>query len=79
MDPELREKIKFELLGTCESVGHYIDRLNLDLSDDDLEDEMLTANIETCPHCGWWMESGDLLDDDGNVVGCDQCRDDDEA
>jgi hypothetical protein len=71
---ELRSEIASAVEGTCMTVGAMVERYDLDISDDDLEDELLTAGIECCPGCGWWMESCELVDEDGEAGACDQCR-----
>ena len=46
--------------------GFQIDSLEADLAD---------CNLERCPGCEWWFESGELVDDEGELVGCPECRD----
>jgi len=78
------EDISEMLNGTCDSIESALSRLDLEdkLDVSEVEDRLLDVNLERCPHCEWWCESGELVDDDGNVVGCDSCRthndDDDE-
>jgi hypothetical protein len=38
-----------------------------------LEDD-LCEFVERCQGCDWWMHPGELVDEEGEVVGCDQCR-----
>ena len=50
-------------------------------SDEDITEAALTYGIECCQHCGWWMESRELVPDtqtEGDspaLVGlCFDCR-----
>lgn len=73
-----REKLSYYLEGTCQSLDNAIERLELD-PDVDWEDEMLSANMETCLGCGWWHSSGDLVHENEEDIGyCDQCKGEDE-
>lgn len=70
---EKREELKDYLLGTCLSLDHAIEQLELDL-EVDWEDEILSANVELCLGCGWWYESGDLVHEDEADTGyCEDC------
>ena len=62
------------LLGTCKLADDAIDRFDLLIEAGELEDALVGISVEICPHCGWWMESSALVDESGDVVGCDQCR-----
>jgi hypothetical protein len=44
------------------------------LTADELEELLLDNNVERCPGCDWYCESGELLDDEDNLVGCRDCR-----
>lgn len=72
-DEQLR-KIAEHLEGTCSLISSVLDKLELDFDPSDVEDRLLSLNVERCSGCDWWMESSDLVDADGEVVGCDQCR-----
>lgn len=55
------------------SIDSAVEFLELD-PDVDWEDEMLTANMEMCLGCGWWMESSELVhEDDADTGYCEQC------
>ena len=66
------------LIGTPDTVWSALTNL---FGDDDLYDyqDVLEAleelNLERCALCEWWFEAGELVDDEGIVVGCGQCRD----
>jgi hypothetical protein len=66
------------LQGTCQSMESLLEFLELNVDPEDIEIEMEIMNLEKCPFCGWWMESYELINDDGDIVGCEQCRDDEQ-
>lgn len=68
------ENVYRYLEGTCNSAHMAIEYFDLDCTIEDVEEAMLDMNLEQCPMCGWWTESCELVDDEGDVVGCDQCR-----
>lgn len=35
---------------------------------------MLDANLERCPSCDYWVECGELVDEDGEDQVCDSCH-----
>jgi len=74
MTDKLNENVLSYLEGTCNSIEAAIERFDLDASVEEIESYTLDNNLECCPGCGWWMESHELIDEDDNVVGCDQCR-----
>ena len=74
MDDLHLEKVRAYLEGTCNSLDIALERFDIALEVEDLEDMLLDLGIERCPDCGWWMESSELVDEDSEVVGCDQCR-----
>jgi len=39
-----------------------------------LEADPAICNLGRCPGCGWWFEVGELVDDAGDLVGCQDCR-----
>lgn len=45
-----------------------------ELSGEGLVDAMLTLNLEPCPLCGRWTESGSLLNDMDEVDCCYACE-----
>jgi len=59
-------------LGTCNSEAEIAE--HFDIEEEDVIDLLLDANVERCPGCDWWHEAGELVNDDGELVGCDQCR-----
>lgn len=71
------------LQGTCHSVIGAMAHFDLDESEydpSDVEADLSSvSNIEICPGCGWWFEAGELTDDEGEPVGCVDCRKDEEA
>lgn len=74
MEREALMDIGHDLRGTCETLASYVARKELDIDPEDLEDELLNVSTETCPVCEWWMESCDLVDEDGEPCPCEQCR-----
>jgi hypothetical protein len=71
------ERIYHVLIGTPDTIQSALTNL---FGDDELYDvqDVLEAleelNLERCAVCDWWFEAGALIDDVGNVVGCEQCR-----
>lgn len=63
------------VLGTCWSEAEIADRFDIDI--DDVTEKLLDENIELCPMCGWWHESGELTDvddPDDETIACPDCR-----
>lgn len=77
---ELTDEIKQYFIGSSNSTYSAIERFDLDTDDNNLEDALISANIERCPGCDWWYESHELVNAAGDVVGCSDCspRDADE-
>jgi hypothetical protein len=72
---ELAEQIADKLLGTCDTITRYLDE-HPEVDANDLEDALVSLNVERCKGCDWWHESC-MLDgggDDGWVGYCDDCR-----
>jgi hypothetical protein len=67
-------RVAAHLEGTCAGVEAVIDRFELHVEPDALEDALLDVSLERCPGCGWWMASSALVDEEGSVVGCEECR-----
>lgn len=68
------DKIYNYLEGTCNSPAQAVDYFDLKCSPEEVEEKMLDMGIEICPGCGWWVESGELVDENGEVVFCENCR-----
>lgn len=66
--------IGYDLRGTCETPAGYIKRKELALTPEELVDRLLDVSTERCPACQWWMESCELVDEDGEPCPCEQCR-----
>lgn len=68
-----RNRLAHHLEGTCMTLEVAVEHLGLD-PEVDWEDEMLSANLETCLGCGWWMESNELVHEDDEDTGyCGDC------
>ena len=67
------DQIKHALLGTSDGMHNIIERFNLVVTEDELEDLVADTNIERCPECDWWYESFELVNAAGDVVGCADC------
>jgi len=63
-----------EVLGSCSTLDILLDRLDLIISVEEAEEYLLDHGVESCPFCGWWVESGELVDEYGEPSGCEQCR-----
>ena len=74
MEREELVELGYALRGTCETLGAFIERKELDIAPDELEDLLLDVSTECCSGCGWWMESSDLVDEDDEPCQCAQCR-----
>ena len=72
------DEVADAIIGTCDTTRKYIewlfDKYGIKITSDQLKDELLSRNIEICPGCGWWCESDELVDEDSNVVFCENCR-----
>ena len=68
------ERVADRLMGSCANVEDVLDELEIEADPDEVEAALSGVYVERCPGCAWWMESGELLNDDGDAVGCDQCR-----
>lgn len=69
------DRLVHHVQGTCLSVAHAVEQLDLDEAID-WEDKLLDRNIELCGVCGWWHESCELEFDDERGFGiCQQCLD----
>lgn len=66
-----------ELLGdTHPDIKKDMESLPIQLEEELIEDDLEEINIERCYLCGWWCESWELINSDGDVVGCHDCRND---
>lgn len=66
------------LLYTADSASIAAERLGLgEIDESDLEDQLLSVNVERCPHCEWWCESAHIVLDEGEgvAIGCYSCLD----
>ncbi|MCH8491111.1 MAG: hypothetical protein LAT81_14445 [Oceanicaulis sp.] len=75
-------EIQDELEGTCTSISQIIDRHDLCIDEDDLEDQLLNQPkpIERCGGCEWWFSVTDLEFDESRGAGfCTQCESEDDA
>ena len=55
-------------VGTADGPGELAERFDVD--EDDVEEILADLNVETCPGCGWWVESGELADENGDEQHC---------
>ncbi|KKN29328.1 hypothetical protein LCGC14_0845380 [marine sediment metagenome] len=72
-----RDQIVEHFLGTCNNVFTAEDVFDFEITPEDTEEALLDRNVEACQGCGWWFESGELVDpDDEEIIGyCEDCRD----
>ena len=69
------KKIASDLLGSQMSEGEYIEKNELDISEEELIENVLDENVESCPSCQTWVECYEFLDENGDEDGyCDNCR-----
>jgi DNA-directed RNA polymerase sigma subunit (sigma70/sigma32) len=63
------------LLGTADSPEKVAEKLDLPYdSVEELETIASDANLEQCSECEWWVEAGELVDEDGEVTVCSSCQ-----
>jgi hypothetical protein len=67
-------RVATAVLGTASSLDDVVERLELDVDVDTVEDQLVDVSVERCDGCGWWCESSELVDDTDEVVGCESCR-----
>lgn len=61
-------------IGTAESPAALVERFDLDVGPGELEDLLIDWNIEICIYCGYWVDCGDLdEDDDTGDLMCQDC------
>lgn len=71
------EKVKDDLLGTCQSIATVVERHELECQEDEVEDRLLDEPnaVELCGVCNWWHNPCDLeWNDELNAGVCDQCK-----
>ena len=68
------DRLAEHLTGTCREVPNALELLEIDASLEEAEEALEGRNLERCSGCDWWFDAGELIDDDGNVVGCYKCR-----
>lgn len=70
-------EIAFEVQGSCQTTWAIADQYDVD--EDEVEEGLLEHNIEACPHCGFWVESCDILfGQNDEPVACYGCSDPDD-
>jgi len=73
------EELQDEIEGTCLSLSEIIERHDLDVLEEDLQDRLLdgVSPVELCGGCEWWFRSADLEFDEARNSGiCSQCEED---
>lgn len=66
-------KVIEKLEGTCKSLDYIIEYFDLEISIDDLENQLLDYNVERCEICDYWITDLGELDEDTNKVMCWSC------
>lgn len=70
---ELTDQDCEDLLGYLFGYANILEKYDITL--EELEDAALNKNIECCEHCGIWVESWDLFNDEEQIDGhCNNCR-----
>jgi hypothetical protein len=74
--PRLTEEQVSEIVDTVTGYanGYTSAMAQFDIEAEDLDELLANANIEKCDGCDWYFESGELIDDNEEVVGCKDCR-----
>lgn len=60
------------VIGTCKSPAEIAEHFDIPI--DDIEEILLDNNIEMCPECSWWVDSFELVDEEGESISCLNCR-----
>lgn len=66
------------LVNTAGTITAALEALDIDADPNDVEDALVDEGVEACEGCDWWFPSYELLDDESEVVGCDDCRSNDD-
>lgn len=45
---------------------------------EDVEEVLLDHNVETCPGCGWWVDSSEMMEAEHGDMVCSDCADPEE-
>jgi hypothetical protein len=68
------DALKHYLLGTQHEEYDALIALGFDeLDDGDVVEAMGYENIDRCEECDTWVETSELVDDDGDVTSCTGC------
>jgi len=55
--------------------SQIIDKFNIWWYDEtDLVNTLADHGLTTCPYCGHWCKESDLVNDEGEEIGCPGCR-----
>lgn len=68
----IAQRVVADLEGTCRESYETAERLGI--SEDKVLSIMTDEGYERCPVCNRWCETGELVDEDGNIVPCEGCR-----
>ena len=62
-------------VGSSEKEKDIIKKHNLKVGEDELTEILSLLGFTCCPHCGTWMESGEMLSnpEDDSDQACDGC------
>jgi len=75
LSPEHHEKVVGYYLGTANHIDP--ERFHQDFGFEATHDQILNVlsmyGVETCPHCGWWCASDEIVTDDYNRSICRDC------
>lgn len=71
-DADVVARVVSNLEGTCSKVEQIAEELGI--TEDDVLNIMLDEGYERCSVCDWWCETGELVDEYGNIVPCEGCR-----
>ena len=71
-DLTTHEAMAAHAVGTMESPAALAERF--DVLEDDVEEALVDCGVEKCPECEWWVEVGELADENGDEQACESCR-----
>ncbi len=70
------EKIAVEIAGTSYTEAHVVEKYNLDITAEDLLDEMSNLNLEFCDGCGTWIDTCNMSEENPDI--CKVCNNENE-
>jgi hypothetical protein len=68
------DRIAYELMGTCDSLGNILERHELEWLENSTDFCLaLDAICFCCETCGWWFEQSEMADEGQDEWVCEEC------